>query len=292
MSYLVRPRGWYLGWMSIYGAEESAESGNRSREEEKLEQRSKEALDLKNTIAQRQFRNETFETLAQVLDHEGFHLSVQKRRNSNGSPSRGLQIEATSSIVRELLSEGLFTAITPETPYQRELQLRAVLSGLVLQQAQVAEAVQAEHHDHRRNQLKKAHRDLQNQRPPSGEFTRAVFREYQSSFLVVAISEYANKTFIRAEPLAATLFRAVINAIAAGVLLAVASTTVSFSPQISNHTLTFDIRAWARPACLMRFSALMKASSSWAHDPTNTRRTSSRFKDSQGGRSHSACTRK
>lgn len=231
MSHLVKPRDWYLGWMSIYGAEESAESGNGSQVKEKLERRSKIAFALKNDIAQRQFRNETFETLAQVLDHEGFHLSVQKRRNPNGFPSRGLEIEATSNIVKELLSEGLFSAINPETPYQRELQLRAVLSGLVLQQAQVAEAVQAEHHDQRRNLLSRLHRDITNQRPPSGEFTSAVFREYQSSFLVVAISEYANRTFIRAEPLAATLCRTVINAIAAGVFLAVASTTVSFSPQ-------------------------------------------------------------
>jgi bifunctional DNase/RNase len=235
MSYLVRSRDWYLGWMSIYGAEESAESGIESQE--KLEQRRKIAFDLVNTIAQRQFLNETFEALAQVLDHEGFHLSVQKRRNSTGSPSRGLEIEATSKIVNELLSECLFSAINPETPYQRELQLRAVLSGLVLQQAQAAEAVQAEHHDQRRNQLKKLHRDVQNQRPPSGEFTSAVFREYQSSFLVVAISEYAINTFIRAEPLAATLFRTVINAIAAGVFLAVASTTVSFfSTDIKRYT--------------------------------------------------------
>jgi hypothetical protein len=275
--------------MSIYGAEESAESGNGSPE--KLEQRRKIALDLANIVAQRQFRNETFETLAQVLDHEGFHLSVQKRRNSNGSPSRGLEIEATSKIVDDL-SKCMFSAINPETPYQRELQLRAFLSGLVLQQAQVAEAVQAEHHDQRRNQLAKLYRDLQNQRRPSGEFTSAVFRQDQSSFLVVAISEYANKAFIRAEPLAATLFRTLINAIAAGVFLAVASTTVSFSLQTSNDTLTFDIRAWARPACPMRFAALMKASSSWAHDPTNARRTSSRFKDSRGERSHSACIRK
>jgi hypothetical protein len=289
MSYLVKSRDWYLGWMSIYGVEESAENRNGSRD--KLEQRSEIAFDLVNTITEKQFRNETFESLAQVLDHEGFYLSVQRRRNPDESPSRGLEIEATSNIVNEL-SKCRFSAINPETPYQRELQLRAVLSGLVLQQAQVAKAVQAERHDQLRNQLRNVHKDVQNQRLPSWDFKRADFREYQSSFLVVAISEYANKTFIRAEPLAATLFRTVINAIAAGVFLAVASTTVSFSPQTSNDTLTFDIRAWARPACPMRFAALMKASSSWAHDPTNTRRTSSRFKDSRGERSHSACIRK
>jgi hypothetical protein len=233
MSYLVGPRDWYLGWMSIYGVDESAESRNESRE--KLEQRSKTAFDLVNTITQRQFRNDTFESLAQVLDHEGFHLSVQKRRNPTGSPSRGLEIEATSNIVKEL-SECLFSAINPETPYQRELQLRALLSGLVLQQAQEAKVVQAERHDQRRGQLKNVHRDVQYQRPPSGDFTSTVFREYQSSFLVVAISEYANKNFIRAEPLAATIVRTVANAIAAGVSLATASTTVSFSADVTGYT--------------------------------------------------------
>jgi hypothetical protein len=289
MSYLVRPSDWYLGWMSIYGVEEGAENRNGSRE--KLEQRSKTAVDLVNTITQRQFRNDTFESLAQVLDHEGFHLSVQKRRNPNGSPSRGLEIEATSNIVKEL-SESLFTAINPETPYQRELQLRVVLSGLLLQQAQEAKVIQAERHDQQRDRLKNVHKDVQYQRPSSGDFTGAVFREYQSSFLVVAISEYANKTFIRAEPLAATIVRTVANAIAAGVSLAAASTTVRLSPQTSNDTLTFDIRAWARPACPMPFAALMQASSSWTHDPTNTRRTSSRSKELRGERSHSACIRK
>ncbi|KAH8597739.1 hypothetical protein B0O99DRAFT_592299 [Bisporella sp. PMI_857] len=237
MSTLVRPRDWYLGWMSIYGVEESAE--NRNRSQEKLKQRSEIAFDLVNTITQKQFRSETFESLAQVLDHEGLHLGVQKRRNPNGYPSRGLEIEATSNIVKEL-SGCLFSAINPETPYQRELQLRAVLSGLVLQQAQVAKAVQADHHDQLRYQLKNLHRDVQNQRPPSGDFTSAVFREYQSSFLIVAISEYANKTFIRAEPLAATLFRTVINAISAGVYLAVASTAGVGSTSVHDAIRSLD----------------------------------------------------
>ena len=218
MSRMIkRPKEWYAGWMTV---------DDEDKNEIAIRNRRQVAHELLQNVQEGHFDADTFEELNQVVDHECYYLKTlnktkgQVRRNSNA-----LYTPWTVKLSTQL-SSCLFQTIYPESYYERELQFRAMFSALILQRAQGIEGFQVDHHDEMRRLFQKSHKDLQWQKPWSGNFAKERFRKYQCSYVLVAISEYA-KNFRREEPQIINIISSAIEIIATGASIAIASTTVS-----------------------------------------------------------------
>jgi len=218
MSRLIkRPKEWYAGWMTVDDADKN---------EITIRNRRQVAQELLQNVQEGHFDADTLEELNQVVDHECYYLkTLNKTKGQVQRNSKALDIPWTAKLFEEL-SCCLFQTIYPESYYERELQFRAMFSALILQRAQGIEGIQVDHHDEMRRLFQKGHKDLQWQKPWSGNFSKERFRKYQCSYVLVAISEYA-KNFRREEPQIINILSSAIEIIAAGASIAIASTTVS-----------------------------------------------------------------
>jgi hypothetical protein len=218
MSRLRRPAEWYAGWMNF---------SDDGKSELAITNRRKEADDLLKNIQDGHFDADTLEELTEVLDHEIFYLETpENRTNQQRRSSIALQKPWTGKLVTEL-ARCLFQTIYPESYYERELQFRALFSTLVLQRAQGTEARQVDHYEELLGQFQKGHKDLQWQKPWSGDFTKQRFRKYQCSYMLVSIAEYA-KNFRREEPVVVDLLSRALKLLIAGGSLALTAATVRF----------------------------------------------------------------
>src|SRR5204862_3144055 len=94
-----------------------------------------EADKLLSNIDKDRFSAETLAGLTKVLDHECLCLeTINCNQDQYPQKARALWIPWTAKLV-EKLSDWLNTSIWPEVHFQRELQLRALLSALALQLA-------------------------------------------------------------------------------------------------------------------------------------------------------------
>jgi hypothetical protein len=223
MGHLKRPVDYYAAWMSFGGNGMSKGVINKRRDE---------ADELLKNIKDGHFDADTLRELTQLLDHECYYLETiaygdGKGKNPERRGSVALDKPWTCMLVTEL-SGCLFQSIYPESYYERELQFRALLSALVLQRAQGAEARQVDHYEELQTLFRKGHKDLQWQRGWSGDFTKERFRKYQCSFLLVTVAEYS-KNFRREQPLIIDVLSRAIDLIVTGGSLALAATSVKYS---------------------------------------------------------------
>ena len=221
MSRLRRPAAWYASWMDF---------SNDANSENAITNRRKEADELVHNIQDGHFDADTLAELNQLLDHEIFFLETadstinKQRRNSNA-----LMLPWTGKLVPEL-ARCLFQTIYPESYYERELQFRALFSTLVLQRVQGTEAFEYEHHDALWKQFQKGYKNLQWQKPFTGDLTREIFRKFQCSYMLVSTAEYA-KNFKREEPVVVDLLSRISRALIAGGSMAMSATAVRNSFQ-------------------------------------------------------------
>ncbi|KAG9230140.1 hypothetical protein BJ875DRAFT_499399 [Amylocarpus encephaloides] len=230
----------YGKWMDIYAILESGDV---------LRFRRERAVTLRNKIREGHIDAETLEELTHILDHECLCLALGNASNEQNLPrSRAALAPQWTGLLIAELSECLLRTITPKSYYERELQFRALFSALVLQSAQCARAYQATYYQHLWSLIHERHRDLQWLQLPSEELTSEAFRHLESSYLLVATTEYAMK-FRKEEPIVVTiLLRAVNLALVGGSLAVAAATSVGQGDLISLLKALDNIFRPVRPA--------------------------------------------
>jgi hypothetical protein len=183
------------------------------------------AKELLGVINDAHFDAQTLEELTQVVDHECLCYRTTNHDSGTGPACRpALPKPWTAKLVTEL-SDCIFQVIYPESHYERELQARALFSGLALQRAQKTEEFTPGHQQGICDRIERGYRELQWQQGWLGSFSREKFRKFQCSYLLCACAEYV-RGFEVARPVMAEAISRTIDFILTGGSLAVAVATV------------------------------------------------------------------